>query len=87
MKQIKPLTHLRDINNRDEIDESDQYFMVENDDGVLKCSCGRNLVAMDDNTFMCTGGFPTYSLADGEVILDKFGNIMLKNKPHGDKKE
>ena len=82
MKEIKPLSNSRDaVNTHDKL-LADQYYLDENDDGLLKCSCGRRLVVLEDGVYQCTGGFPIYSLADGDVVLDKFGNIMLKKKPH-----
>ena len=82
MKQIKPFSEDDDDRNRINLIDADRFWLVEYEDGQLRCSCGRSLIKLDENTFKCTGGYPTYSLADGEVMLDKFGNIMLKNKPH-----
>lgn len=71
MKTIKPVAK----------QDYQGYFLTEQD-GVLKCSCGRELVQEDENTFRCSGGYPVYRFSEGTIILDKFGNIMLKKIPH-----
>ena len=58
------------------------YFSVAGEDGVLRCSCGRELVQLDERTYACPGGYPIYRFEDGEVVLDKFGNLMFKAKSH-----
>jgi len=70
-------------------DEMDEYYSVEDEDGVLRCSCGSELVKMDEESWRCGQGYPIYKFEDGEVLLDRNGNLMLKGKPHdeGDKNE
>ena len=72
MKTVKPQTR----------SEADEYFAVEQD-GVLKCSCGRELEKMDDQTYKCSGGYPVYRFQDGSVYIDKWGNLMMKKIDHG----
>lgn len=66
--------------------EEDEYFAVEQD-GVLKCSCGRELEKMDDHTYRCPGGYPVYRFQDGSVFIDKWGNLMMKKIDHGNHKK
>jgi hypothetical protein len=54
------------------------YWLVIEKDGTLKCSCGRELVKLDENLFVCTGGYPTYRISPDEVVVDKWGNLCLK---------
>ena len=58
------------------------YYSVEGEDGVLRCSCGAELVKLDDKTYQCPGGYPIYRFDEGEVVLDKFGNLLFKHKSH-----
>ncbi len=62
--------------------DADTYFSVIDEDGVLRCSCGRELIKKDDETYECPGGFPIYRFGDGSVFLDKFGNLMMREIPH-----
>lgn len=66
----------------DKKDGADNYFAVEDEDGVLRCSCGRELIKMDEETYKCPVGYPVYRFKDGEVVIDKFGNMMFKELPH-----
>lgn len=59
------------------------YFLVMREDGNMYCSCGAPISKIDDNTYKCSRGWPIYRPEDGEVMIDKFGNTMLKIKPHG----
>lgn len=61
---------------------TDLWTCVESSDGVLKCSCGRTLVKKDEFTWACSYGFPEYRIDRGEVMIDKFGRLMLKQKSH-----
>lgn len=76
MERIKPAK----IEN-----DSYGYVLVESPDGVLRCSCGRQLVKKDEFTWACSAGWPMYRVDKDEVRLDKFGNMYLKGKPHGDR--
>lgn len=81
MGEIKPnINHDRD----DEI--AKEYFTVEGEDGVMRCSCGRQLIKMDETTYMCSGGYPVYRFEDGSVIIDKFGNLMFKHEESHEEK-
>jgi len=84
MKQIKPLSKEAEEENKADTKDAEQYHLVELKDGTLHCSCGSILIQMDETTYRCEGGYPTYSLANGEVMYDKFGNLMLKTKPHAE---
>ncbi len=72
MKKIKPESY----------NERDAYWAVVDADGNMKCSCGRQLIKMDEHTYKCAGGWPIYRFEDGTVFIDKFGNLMLKTTDH-----
>ena len=57
-----------------------QWFAIF--DGNAKCSCGRPLVRLSKGVWQCEYGFPRYSIDEDEVMMDKFGNIYLKEKNH-----
>lgn len=61
--------------------EEKGWVLVEQD-GVLKCSCGRKLIQHDENTWSCSAGFPLYRLSDGDVRIDKYGNLYMKIMEH-----
>ena len=71
MTEIEPVSK----NNNDE------YYSIE-EDGVMRCSCGRELITLDENTYKCSGGFPIYRFDEGSVFLDKFGNLCIKKLSH-----
>ncbi len=75
MKEIKPISYR----------EKDNYYPVE-EDGVMKCSCGRELIKLDEETYQCSGGYPIYRFDEGTIIIDKFGNLCIKKIKHGTKK-
>jgi len=77
MKKIEPIQER----------EEDEYFSVVDPDGVLRCSCGRELEKMDEHTYKCPGGYPIYRFEDGTVFIDKHGNLMLKHIDHGGEQE
>lgn len=79
MKEIKFEKSARIEANED---DAESYYLVEYDDGVLRCSCGRELVKKDEETYECSGGLPVYKLDMGEIMIDKWGRLMLKKKPH-----
>lgn len=64
-----------------------RYTMVTNEREKMRCSCGRELIKMDEETYKCAGGFPIYRIASGGVFIDKFGQLWLDNeqahKPEG----
>ena len=73
MKEIKPANNKTD---------TESYYLCEDEDGTLKCSCGRELIQMDEDTWKCTGGWPTYKFSDGSIFIDKFGRLMFKTSEH-----
>ena len=85
MKKVKPdINHIRD----EQI--AREYYAVEDCNGVIRCSCGRELIKMDETTYRCSGGYPIYRFEDDSVIIDKFGNLAFKYKNHdedGNKKK
>lgn len=62
--------------------EDTGYFMVQRQDGALRCSCGRELIKHDENSLKCSAGYPIYRPQDGDMVKDKFGEISLRMKPH-----
>lgn len=60
------------------------YYLVQRSDGQLRCSCGAELIKNDDQSYVCTGGYPIYRPQDGDIIKDKWGNVYFRQKPHGD---
>ena len=67
---------------RDENERLGSYWPVVHSDGHVTCSCGRELLKLDEGTFKCSGGWPIYRLSEGDIIKDKFGNIMMREIPH-----
>jgi hypothetical protein len=59
-----------------------QYFAVVEPDGKMHCSCGRELIKLDDKTYRCGAGWPLYRFDDGDIVIDKFGNLMMRTKDH-----
>lgn len=58
------------------------YKLVSYEDGRVTCSCGRELIQVDEDTYRCAGGYPYYRFSEDEVMKDKFGNLFLKLKQH-----
>jgi len=81
MSKIKPNTQLSDPSMQDQ-----EYFLVQREDGQLRCSCGGELIKLDEYSYRCSGGYPIFRPDDGDIIQDKFGNKYLRMKPHKDKK-
>ena len=75
MKKIDPVNSF---------EENDRWFPVIEKDGCMRCSCGRELLRIDEDTYQCSYGYPTFRLSDGDVLIDKFGNIMLRKGKHGE---
>ena len=73
MKKIEPV----------ESRESNSYWSVVDADGNMRCSCGSQLIKLDEHTYKCAGGWPIYRFEDGTVFIDKWGNLMLKTTDHG----
>ena len=57
------------------------YFAIFRD-GHATCSCGRPLIRLSDKVYQCSAGYPIYHLDDGDILLDKFGTIYLREKSH-----
>ena len=66
----------------DNVQDLDRQWYPVSVDGKYHCSCGRELIKLDDETYQCAYGYPMYRLGDDEVRKDKFGQIWLKGKPH-----
>ena len=64
--------------------DCDGYFAIARDGMKLHCSCGRPLVKITETRWRCSAGWPEYDIAQGDMAFDKYGNIMLKAKPHED---
>lgn len=58
------------------------YFLVMRDNGKMFCSCGRPILRLDDGTFMCSAGYPQYRPGAGDILIDKFGNLMFRQTEH-----
>lgn len=58
------------------------YWPVQHEGGRITCSCGRELEQVDETTYRCSAGWPYYRMEDGDIIKDKFGNLLLKGKEH-----
>ena len=68
--------------------ESDNGWVPEvGPDGVMRCSCGRRLVMVDEDTYECAYGYPRFRFSNGEIRKDKWGNLMFSDKPHGRPKD
>ena len=73
---------MKEIEPAESEDKGGQYYLCEREDGTLKCSCGRELVQLDEETWRCEGGYPTYKFSDGSIYIDKFGRLMFKKHEH-----
>ena len=72
MKTIKPVRKIAH-NER-----GDFYNPFRESDGKLVCCCGFELIKEADNTYRCTGGHHRYNFQEGQIVMDKFGNVMLR---------
>lgn len=52
--------------------------------GKMVCICDYELYKVDENTWKCAGGGHVYRLSEGDMIMDKFGNFMIRN-PENDR--
>lgn len=77
MKVITPNT---------ETNEGSSWYPVD-EDGIMRCSCGRDLIQMDEDTYRCAAGLPIYKFSQGTIVKDKFGNLLIKKIKHGNEKE
>lgn len=80
MKAIKPVRKVA------ENEKGDFYNPFRERDGKLVCCCGFELIKEADNTYRCTGGHHRYNFQEGQVTIDKFGNVMLRT-PEDNNKE
>ncbi len=80
MKAIKPVRKIA-YNEK-----GDFYNPFREGDGKLVCCCGFELIKEADNTYRCTGGHHRYNFQEGQVTIDKFGNVLLRT-PEEDNNE
>ena len=80
--EYKPDPESRDDDTRTTEKDAEQYYLIETEDGQLKCSCGLKLIKLDDEHYKCEGGYPMYSFESGEIRVDTFGRLMLRKKDH-----
>lgn len=91
MKQIKFVRETRIHPQSKDVEVPQQYqnyhLVQDPNTGTLKCSCGNELNKIDEDTYRCAGGYPTYRFSLGDMIevLDKFGGkqLLLRPKKHG----
>ena len=80
MQVIQP--NMKYVDNENGAEASSQgrnYFDPMSIDGItLRCCCGYELTKGDDENYLCAGGHHTYRVSDGDVFIDKFGNIQLR---------
>lgn len=81
------MTELKPNIDTSEEEEADQYECTVDEDGVMRCSCGSELVKLDDTTYKCPGGYPIYRFDDDTIFIDKFGNLCIKNIDHENPKD
>ena len=72
MKTIKP------ARTKAENESVDWFDPNYGEDGILRCCCGFELIKESEDTYRCIGGNHRYRFSDGSVIIDKFGNVMIK---------
>jgi len=58
-----------------------------NADGELRCPAGYPLRKIDHNTWRCDGGHHEYKLDENTIMLDKFGNWIIKTNSGADAAE
>lgn len=72
---------MKEISSKvDNKSNQEQYLPVQVSGGKMTCCCGYELIKYDEDTYRCTGGSHIYKLSEGDVIQDKFGNLLLKPK-------
>lgn len=64
-------------------DKSRQYVPIRHKNGKVTCSCGRELVKLDERTYRCAAGWPMYRFDDGDIIKTKDGQLLMRQKDHG----
>lgn len=80
MEIIKPDTFFTDSSNAEHSTNSMRisFDPLRNDGKTLVCCCGFELVKSDDDLYRCTGGSHTYRISEGDVEMDKFGNMLFR---------
>lgn len=68
-------------------EKGDFYNPFRESDGKLVCCCGFELIKEAGNTYRCTGGRHRYNFEEGQVMVDKFGNVLLRMPENNNKKE
>lgn len=76
MNTIKP------VKVSSEKDRNRQYVPVRHRDGRITCSCGRELVKLDETTYQCAGGWPMYRMDAGDIIKTKDGQLLMRELAH-----
>ena len=83
MVEIKP-----DLKNVTMDTDSGQWFDPYNSkdahgrigDGVTpRCICGYTLHKESEDTWRCAGGNHRYTVKEGTLFIDKFGNVWIKS--------
>ncbi len=77
MKNIKPNTRFIDTANQSQAGQ-DVFNPLSEDGKHMRCCCGYELIKEDEKTWRCTGGSHRYIIDQGDVTLDKFGNILFR---------
>lgn len=71
---------------REEKEEAERlstiWFPVSSPNGTLLCSCGRPLLKIGEGVYKCKAGYPIYRFDEGNIMIDKFGNLMIKGVEH-----
>ena len=65
----------------------EEYKPVVSMDGAIRCSCGRQLVKMDETRWRCAAGWPIYDLSHGDIIKGKDGELWMRGLPHNNPEE
>ena len=80
MRKIKPVTKVGDI-------KSGIFFNPYEKDGIKpRCICGYELFKESNDTWRCSGGNHRYFISQGDVLYDKYGNVLLKKPLPNDEK-
>lgn len=66
---------------------NNEFQVFRRKGGKYVCCCGYTLYKADADLWRCEGGGHNYSLRDGDVIYDKFGNPSFRVAKPKNKKE
>jgi hypothetical protein len=58
------------------------YFLVYKEGGKPCCSCGRPLEKLSATRWRCPGGYPEFDIDNGDIMIDKYGTVYLREKEH-----